>query len=247
MNLLIIVLAVVTFVSTMIGGLVIFRFKKSLPYFFAFASGALIAVSFFDILPESLSLASSINFPSRYIMIAVVASFFVYSLVEKLFLTHQLDEECECSHGHGHEHIMGPIGAGSLILHSFLDGAAIGSAFQINASIGLVVALAVIFHDFTDGINTVVVMLKNKHRTKNSFIFLLFDAIAPVLGVALTSIIVFPQKVLAIILAVFVGEFLYIGATSLLPETHKYDAKKTALCILLGMLLIYVLTSFLKV
>ena len=55
---------------------------------------------------------------------------------------------------------MGPIGAIGLVMHSFLDGAAIGIAYQANASMGFIVALAVISHDFTDGINTVVIMLK---------------------------------------------------------------------------------------
>lgn len=240
MNYLVILLAIITFLSTLFGGLIIFKFKKYLPYFFALAAGSLMSVAFFDILPESINLANSINFPIRYLMIAIVASFFFYSLLERFFLTHHFSEE-EDEHGH----IMGPIGAGSLVLHSFLDGAAIGSAFQVNFSVGLIVALAVIFHDFTDGINTVTVMLKNKQKTSKSFIFLLLDAIAPVLGVLVTSIIAFPTKVLAIILAIFVGEFIYIGASSLLPETHKYNARKIVLFILLGILLIFVLTMIL--
>lgn len=240
MNYLVILLAVITFLSTLCGGLIIFKFKKYLPYFFAFAAGSLMAVAFFDILPESINLANSVNLNLRYLMIAIVASFFFYSLLERFFLTHHFEE-----HEDDHGHIMGPIGAGSLVLHSFLDGAAIGSAFQVNLSVGLIVALAVIFHDFTDGINTVTVMLKNKQKNSKSLVFLLLDAIAPVLGVLATSVFAFPTKVLAIILAVFVGEFIYIGASSLLPETHKYNAKKIVLFILLGILLIFALTMFL--
>jgi zinc transporter ZupT len=142
MNTLVIILALLTFFSTLIGGVVIVKFRSYLPFFFAFAAGSLVAVSFLDLLPESLDISRSINLPVRYIMIAVVFSFFFYSLLERF--------------------IMGPIGAGSLVIHSFLDGAAIGSAFHVNASMGLIVALAVIFHDFTDGINTVTVMLKNE-------------------------------------------------------------------------------------
>lgn len=241
MNPIVILLAVTTFISTLLGGLLIFRFKKYLPYFFAFASGTLIAVSFLDILPESINLANSAALNIRYIMIAVVAAFFFYSLLEKFFLTHHFEGEKEDTH----EHIMGPVGAGSLVFHSFLDGAAIGSAFQVNFTIGLVVALAVIFHDFTDGINTVTLMMKNNQKNSKSFIFLLLDAIAPVLGVLFTTIVIFSPAVLAIILAVFVGEFIYIGASSLLPETHKYNAKKIVLFILLGILLILILTSIL--
>ena len=61
MNSLVIILAIATFISTLIGGAVTVRFKKYLPYFFAFAAGSLIAVSFLDLLPESISLANQIN------------------------------------------------------------------------------------------------------------------------------------------------------------------------------------------
>ena len=51
---LIIVLAIATFVSTMLGGIIIIKLRKYLHYFFAFAAGSLVAVSFLDLLPESL-------------------------------------------------------------------------------------------------------------------------------------------------------------------------------------------------
>ncbi|VVB86350.1 Zinc transporter ZupT [uncultured archaeon] len=237
MNTLVIILALLTFFSTLIGGVVIVKFRKYLPFFFAFASGSLVAVSFLDLLPESLDISRSINLPVRYIMIAVVFSFFFYSLLERFFLTHHLEDTDD------HEHIMGPIGAGSLVVHSFLDGAAIGSAFHVNASIGLIVALAVIFHDFTDGINTVTVMLKNKQQIRKTVIFLILDAVAPVAGVLATTAIAIPENILAIMLAVFVGEFLYIGASTLLPETRKNLSKGIIVAMAIGIALITVLTS----
>lgn len=230
-------LSFTTFLVTLIGGTLAIKFKRALAYFFAFASGSLIAVTFFDILPESLEISNSAKLPTRYIMITVVASFLFYIFLEKYFLVHYHKE----SEGHGH--IMGPIGAGSLVVHSFLDGAAIGAAYQVNPSIGLIVALAVIFHDFTDGINTVTLMLKNKQHIKNAKIFLIMDAIAPVLGIASTSLIVISQMVLSLILAVFAGEFIYIAAVNLLPETYEHPNWKTVLSTVLGILLILALTS----
>ena len=170
-------------------------------------------------------------------MIAVVASFFFYSLLERFFLTHEME-------GHdNHGHIMGPIGAGSLVIPSFLDGAAIGAAFHVNASMGLIVALAVICHDFTDGINTVTLMLKNRHKVGKAIIFLVLDALAPVLGILTTALVAMPESVLAILLAIFVGEFLYIGASTLLPDTRKHTSKGIIVAMALAIVLIAVLTS----
>jgi ZIP family zinc transporter len=138
---------------------------------------------------------------------------------------------------------MGPIGAIGLVAHSFLDGAAIGIAYQANPKIGLIVALAVISHDFTDGINTVVIMLKNEQNVKNARRFLFVDAIAPVFGILVASFIVINQSVLAVILAAFSGQFLYIGAANLLPETYRHVAWKMAVCMIIGVLLIFGLTA----
>lgn len=240
MDWLIIALALTTFLSTLIGGTLAIKFKRALPYFFAFASGSLIAVTFFDLLPESLDLSATVHLPIRYLMIAIVASFIFYTVLERIFLIHHHKEE------EGHGHIMGPIGAGSLVIHSTLDGAAIGAAYRVNPAIGLVVAFAVIFHDFTDGINTVTLMLKNNQKIKNASLFLLADALAPILGITLAYLLLIDQTLLALILAIFAGEFIYIGAVNLLPETYKNPNWKTITTTILAILLIYALTSLIQ-
>jgi len=241
MNSLVYLLALFTFLSTLLGGLLTLKFKKSLPYFFAFAAGSVIAVAFLDILPESIELAAGLGIPIRSVMLTIVGSFFLFCLVEKFFATHELEEKG----AHMHAHVLGPIGAGSMILHSFLDGAAIAAAFQVNISAGIIVALAVIFHDMTDGINTVVVMLRNHQPIRKAIKFLVADALAPVLGLILTSLIGIPESWLVYILAFFVGEFIYIGAATLLPETRNHPSKSIILITALGIVIIAVLTSIL--
>ena len=170
-------------------------------------------------------------------MIAVVLSFFVYSLLERFFATHELSD-WEDTHGH----IMGPVGAASLIIHSLFDGIAIGAAFHVSPAIGLVVAFAVISHDFTDGINTVIVMLKNKQNKKMVLWFLLLDALAPVIGLLAVYNISISPSVLAIVFAVFIWEFLYIWASTLLPETKKHPSKGMVIAMGLGILIITAIT-----
>ncbi len=240
MNSFLIGFAVIAFVSTLVGGLLVFKYKHMMPYVFSFAAGTLIAVTFLEILPESLKLAESSNIPIRSILITIVLSFFLYNFIERFFVTHPVHEH------DGHGHIMGPIGAGSLVIHSFFDGAAIGAAFQVSTELGLVVAMAVVFHDFTDGINTVTLMLKNKQTSKNAFIFLIMAALAPVVGLLLTTYLDLPSKILAFLLAFFAGEFIYIGAAMLVPET-KETKKSTMFAMAAGIAAIIVLTSLVKI
>lgn len=239
MNNIVLVLAGLTFISTSIGGIFAIRLKKYLPYFFAFASGSLIAISFFDIFPESLNIATANNIPIRTIMAFLVGSYLFYNLLERFFLTHHIHEHSKETKSHA----MGPVAASSLVVHSFLDGIAIGVAFQVNPAVGIVVAFAVITHDFNDGINTVTVMFRSKESTKNSAIFLFLDALAPIVGVLSTYAITLPEYYLAIILAIFTGEFIYLGASSILRETFQHTYWKMMLPMTAAVILIFILTS----
>jgi len=238
MESIIFILAIATFCATLAGGIIILKFKKHLHYFFAFGAGSLVAVSFLDILPESIELAKSISLPINYLMLTIVIAFFAYSLLEKFFTTHDICHGDECK-----GHIMGPIGAWSLVVHSFLDGVAIGSAFQVNPAVGFIVAFAVLMHKFTDGVNIVTVMLKNKQKVRDAAFILLCGAIAPVAGILLTLSLAIPAYLLAIILVAFVGEFLYIGASTLLPEIQKHSSRRIMIVMALGIIVIAVLTA----
>jgi zinc transporter ZupT len=233
-----IILALMTFLSTLLGGFIILKFEKSLSIIFAFAAGSIVTVALMEILPQGLEIAKKSGIPIKYIMVSVVLSFLFFILLEKYFSAHPLK-------GIASEvHVMGPIGAGSLILLSLLDGLAMGIAFQVGFSIGIVVALSIIIHDLPDGINTVVLMLKNGQSEKKAMLFLFMDGLAPLLGVLLTSVIIFPQEILAILLAVFAGEFIYVGAASLLPESQENNILRIAVAATLGFLFIFVITTF---
>ena len=234
-----VVLTIITILSTLVGGLFALRKNGSLCGFFAFSAGSLLAVSFLDLLPESMNLAGKVGLDVKYVGLMIIVSFLFYTFLERVFMTHHHHED------ERHGHIMGPVGAGSLVLHSFVDGIAIGAAFLVNASVGLLVALAVISHDFTDGINTVTLMLKNKHGKRQALFFLIADAIAPVVGVLFASFIFISDKALALILAFFVGEFVYLAASNLLPELKEERSLKISLLMLLGVVVIYVLTLIL--
>jgi ZIP family zinc transporter len=102
------------------------------------------------------------------------------------------------------------------------------------------VAVAVITHDFSDGLNTVVIVLKNKGKTSDAFKWLLVDSIAPVIGVVSTFFFNLSESAFALILALLSGFFFYIGASDLLPESqHEHPSIGTTLMTILGMAVIY--------
>ena len=115
-----------------------------------------------------------------------------------------------------------------------------GLAFKISPEIGGTVALAILAHRFSDGINTVGLSLKtSKNRTK-AIHYLLAVSIAPALGIVATIFISVSETVLGLIMAVFTGLFLYLGASDLIPESHhRHPTIWTTIMTLLGMAVLY--------
>ncbi len=241
-NMEVIFLAITTFFSTLFGGLFALRHQKRLHDIMSFTAGVLIAVCFFDIMPEIFSLVQEHHLDPTPSLIALVIGFLVIHILEKLAVIHSSHEHEYASHKHPS---VGVISASGLSFHSFLDGVGIGLGFHVNAHVGLLIALAVIAHDFSDGLNTVTLMLSNKNSKKRSLLFLLLDAITPVLGAASTYIFTIPDDVLRLYLGFFAGFLLYIGASDLLPEAHsqKSSFKMIGLTIL-GVLFIFIITRF---
>jgi len=245
----IILISLAAFVSTMIGGFVALRFKDKLHLILGFSAGAVLGVAFFDLIPESIDLGSTFYEVSTITTI-IGSGFLIYLILDRLvFLyghTHEHDhhdlvafESAPESH---EEHAIrrGILGAGSLVLHSFLDGLAIGLAFQVSAAVGVIVAIAVLVHDFSDGINTVNMILKNHGQNKQALHWLIAGAVAPVLGVISTMFFQLPEQGLSIVLALFSGFFLYIGASELIPESHHAHPKfLTTVMTILGMAVLY--------
>ena len=235
----IILISIATFVSTFLGGIFALRFKDKLHLILGFSAGAIIGVAFFDLLPEAIELGSK-NYSISTITAITALGFIVYTILDRFVFFHS-------HHGDNHEHTetqnvnrRGILGAGSLSIHSFLDGAAIGLAFQVSAAVGVIVAISVLVHDFSDGINTVNLILKNSGTRKQAFKWLLVDALAPVLGVTSTLFFSVPESTLGLILAVFTGFFLYIGASDLLPESHhSHPTAWTTFATVLGVAVLY--------
>ncbi|MDB5264928.1 MAG: hypothetical protein JWN64_499 [Parcubacteria group bacterium] len=221
---LILLVVLVAACATLIGGLLALRLRDRLHLILGFSAGAILAVAFFDLLPEALELGENFYSPST-LLTATALGFFAYVILDRLILLHTHSDEEQCEAGVHKNSKRGIFGASSLSGHSFLDGVAIGLAFQASPAIGIVVAAAVLTHDFSDGINTVNLVLKNGGTRIQALRWLAVDSIAPILGAITTLFFTLPENYLSLLLACFAGFFLYIGASDLLPESHHAHPK----------------------
>src|SRR5947199_201102 len=208
--------ALAAFVMTLAGGAFAFRYQRYLLYIMAASAGLLIGVAFLDLIPEVVELAHQHGIAMRSLMVTVILGFAAIFLLEKLTIIHS-----EKQHdAPGHHHNVGLVGALGLSFHSFLDGLAIGVGFKAGTQVGLVVLLAVVAHDFADGLNTVTFMLATRNGRWRTGGLLGIDAVAPVLGALCAGLINIAPRMLAYQLSFFAGFLLYLGASDLLPQVH---------------------------
>ncbi len=235
-----IIFATISFISTFLGGLFAVKFKDKLHFIMAFAAGIILGVVSFDIFPEIISQINLNSFRAIDPMIALVAGFLIFHILEKTILIHHSHEEDYSAHHHPQ---VGVLSALALIGHSVMDGVSIGLGFQVNTVVGLLVTIAVISHDFTDGMNTITLMLNNKNSLKKSIMFLGLDAVAPILGAVSTLFFHLPPYYLVLYLGFFAGFLLYIGASDILPEAHsKHSSYPLIGLTILGVIFIFLIT-----
>jgi zinc transporter ZupT len=234
-----VLLACATLISTGLGGIAAVRFRDRLHLLLGFSAGAVLGVVFFDVLPEVFSLETR----SPSVMLGAGAGFLAFFALERITALHAAREHEHVDTAHQTE--LGLLGAAGLCVHSFFDGVAIGISFQASPKIGLVIALAIIAHDFSDGLNTVTVVLAHGNPVRRSVAWLLVDMVAPVVGAASTLLFTFPPEALPWVLAFFCGFFLYIGASDLLPEARTHHSPLVGIATAAGMALIFLITQML--
>lgn len=233
-DMVVIYVALAASAATFIGGSFALKFRDKLHLILGFSAGAVAGVALFDLLPEAINLGTQYHSAST-IALFIAFGLFGYLILDRLILlhTHEDDDETNAPRGF--------FGALTLSAHSFLDGIAIGIGFQASPVVGLVVTAAVLTHDFSDGINTVNLILRNGGTWKQAFRWLLIDAAAPIVGVISTLFFRIQESSIGLVLAIFVGSFLYLSASDLIPESHhRHPRALTTVMTLLGALVLYV-------
>jgi zinc transporter ZupT len=221
-------------IATFIGGLFALKFRDKLHLILGFSAGAVAGVALFDLLPEAIDLGTRYHSASTTALF-IALGLFGYLVLDRLILLHTHEEDDEANAPRGF------FGALTLSAHSFLDGVAIGVGFQASAAVGVVVTAAVLTHDFSDGINTVNLIFRSGGDWRIASRWLLADAIAPLLGAASTLFFRIPEPAIGLVLAVFVGSFLYLSASDLIPESHhRHPRALTTVMTLLGALVLYI-------
>jgi ZIP family zinc transporter len=229
-----VLVALGSLVATLLGGAVAARARDKLHLVLGAAAGVMLGVVGFDLLPEAVEQSPQVVFGVPAAMLATIGGFFTIHVIERSIALHRAHE----GEFGGHEHDLKSVGmlAGSgLVVHSFLDGVGIGLGFQAGAAVGAVVAIAVIGHDFADGFNTFTITSLYGNARRRALTLLGLDALAPVAGAALGSVVPIPENAVGLYLGYFAGFLLYLATADILPEAHaRHPSRLTLACTVAG-------------
>lgn len=217
-------LAGITVLFTAFGGLLALRAKDRFHLVLGLSAGLLLGLVGFDLLPEVFHESTETGGVPT-VSIAILGGFLLLHILERRFGGH---EPVDSEYGHSHDHgsIVGGIGAFAMAGHVFLDGAALGLAFKVSTELGFAVFIALLVHAFSDGLNTVSMLIKNGNwQTKSKFL-LVIDAIARISGAAIGTYVTFEGNFIILYLALFSGMIIYLATSHILPEAHSHHPSR---------------------
>lgn len=241
--------SVIVSLISLIGVLLLWFNEKTLNrimmFFVSFATGAMLAAAFLDVLPEAAG-AAGIQTTLFYALAGIVG----FYVVEKFLHWH---------HHHGHHGEEGvhvhPVAYLNLVgdgIHNFVDGALIAASFLTSVPLGMIATIAVVAHEIPQELGDFSILLYAGFTKNKALFFNFLSALTALAGALITYFAGFSAQTNAVLISFAAGSLVYIAATDLLPELHKHEEKKAlksiaqVVVLLLGIAVIWLATTLFK-
>ena len=214
----IIIATVLVSLISLIG--ILFSYKKIkqfLHYFVSFAAASLLAVAFFDLIPEGseklLSSGTDIGIALVFVLIGIL----IFFTVERFIHWHHCDRE-DC-----HDTPAGFLILTGDFVHNFIDGILIAGAFLLDTFTGIMMTFTVIVHEIPQEFGDFSVLIHSGFSKKKALLYNFISALSAVLG----GIIGFfmldnASRFIPYAALIAAGGFIYIALSDIVPSMHKH-------------------------
>jgi zinc and cadmium transporter len=225
--------------ANLVGGLVITtasaRGRISQRLLIGFGAGFMLAVAFLAMVPHAMA-------SGRGAAVSILAGYLLVHLTQHVLTPHfHFGEET-----HGQAMIGRWVGLSALmglLLHTFFDGVAIASGFQVDTALGLLVFTAILLHKIPEGVTVASIMLASGNSSGRAIGGVILLGVFTILGVLLTS---FVGPLARHGLALSAGVTIYVAASNLIPEVQNERSLRFALSVFFGVALYYVAQLLLR-
>ena len=201
-------------------------------YINSFAAGLILTVALADLVPTA--------FKARHdAPLFVLAGFIAFLVLEVLLVFHS---GAEVHYPQRREGVTkGLVYFWGLIFHSALDGLVIAVAFKANYEVGLVTSLAVISHEFPEGITTFSLLLNHIHARKALWLALAVAVATPAGGLMGAFFLPPSGSLMGVAAGLVAGSFIYISATDIVPEIRETNAFQNTAALVAGSLFLFLI------
>lgn len=178
----------------------------------ALATGALFGDAFIHLLPESFEELENGAIAGTF----TISGILLFFVLEKYLHWHHHEDDREALR---HTGKMILISDG---IHNFIDGAIVAASYFASIEIGVATTLAVILHEIPQEIGDFGVLLHSGYTKKRALFLNFISAFLAVLG-AIVALIIYEaaKEIIAWIIPISAGGFIYIAGSDLVPELHK--------------------------
>ena len=214
----------------------------------AFGGGYLLAAAILEMIPESVERGD-------YMPTFIALGFLIVYFGEHILNVHihEIPSETQAE-GEGHTHnpgaaqatvgrhatalVAAQAGIASLLafnVHDFTDGLAIGAAMMAGQGIGILVFLAVLFHELPVGFTIAAIMRGAGRSRRFAFLSGVSIGLITLVGIAIPFLVGGVNSFTTdVFLALATGTFIYLGASILIPAAETGGYRWTFLYVALG-------------
>lgn len=202
--------------------------EQLLMFLLSISAGTLLGTVFFHFMPEMLEHEGGYTLNTGLL---ILAGFFSFFLLEKFIHWHH-GKKCEhgdCHDHHMHAYHLAPLNLVGDGFHNFIDGLVIAGSFLVSIPLGIAATIAIVMHELPQEIADFGVLLYSGLSKKKALLFNFMSAAVAMLGALLGVLLSGMQQFSVAILPFAAGNFLYIGASNLVPELHRHCGLKDTL------------------
>lgn len=182
------------------------------------AAGTLIGGALLHLLPHAIQQAGNTN----SVFIALTLGFLVLFFMEQFLHWHH------CHQSQLRHEVVSYLILLADGLHNFIGGLVIGSAFMIDTKLGILTWLIAALHEIPQELGDFGILLNSGWKPKHALIFNFISALTFPIG-ALIAYAISGNINVSLLLAFGAGNFLYIGATDLIPQLKTKKSKLQAI------------------